>query len=78
MNVPAAAEVCFLQSRHWRTQRGRLSRTAFLLPQNEAVRPSAPEKILRASFVVREHPLEPVGGHRIRKFGLIRHAPLMA
>ena len=45
---------------------------------NEAVRPSAPEEILRASFVVREHPLEPVGGQRNRKFGLIRHAPLMA
>ena len=45
---------------------------------NEAVRPATAEEILRASFVVREHPLEPVGGHRIRKFGLIRHAPLMA
>ena len=36
---------------------------------NEAVGPSAPEKILRARLVVREHPLELVGGHRIRKFG---------
>ena len=47
---------------------------------NEAVRPAAAEEILRARFVVREHPLEPGGGHLIRKFGLIliRHAPLMA
>ena len=45
---------------------------------NEAGGPSAPEKILRARLVVREHPLELVGGHRIRKFGLIRHAPLIA
>ena len=40
MNVPAAAEVCFLQSRHWRTQRGRLSRTAFPLPQSGQTKPS--------------------------------------
>ena len=29
---------------------------------NEAVRPSAPEQILRARLVVREHPLELLGG----------------
>ena len=45
---------------------------------NEAVRPAAAEQILRARLVAREHLLELVGGHRIRKSGLIRHAPLTA
>ena len=45
---------------------------------NEAVWPATPEQILRARFVVGMHPLELLGGQRIRKFGLIRHAPLIA
>ena len=49
MNVPAAAEVCFLQSRHWWTQRGRLSRTAFLLPQSGQTKPSGQRRRKRSS-----------------------------
>ena len=33
-NVPAVAEARFRQSRHWRAQRARLSRTAFRLPHS--------------------------------------------
>ena len=65
MNVPAVAEVYFLQSRHWWTQRARLSRTVFLFPQSgqtKAIRPAAPEQILRARLVVWEHLLELIGG----------------
>ena len=65
MNVPAVAEVCLLQLRHWWTQRASLSRTVFLLPQSaqtKAIRPAVPEQILRACLVVREHLLELIGG----------------
>ena len=40
MNVPAVTEVRFLQPRHWWTQRGRLNRTAFPLPQSGQTKPS--------------------------------------
>ena len=49
MNVPAVTEVCFLQSRHWWTQRGRLSRTAFLLPQSGQTKPSGQRRRNRSS-----------------------------
>ena len=45
---------------------------------NEAVRPATPKEILRAVIVVREHALELIGGQRVRKSGLIRHAPFTA
>ena len=40
MNVPAATEVCFLQSRHWWAQRCPLARTALALPQPGQTKPS--------------------------------------
>ena len=45
---------------------------------NEAVRPATPKEILRAVIVVRELVLELIGGQRVRKSGLIRHAPFTA
>ena len=49
MNVPAVTEVCFLQSRHWWTQRFRLSRTALLLPQSGQTNPSGQRRRNRSS-----------------------------